>query len=83
MPASVLNELRRQLYALIDVESSMPKMPTYTFKKENHPPKWMIKTDQPLLLKEVDLSDFERVVVELNSNLAEEDFNFIEERGFI
>ncbi len=83
VPASVLNELRRQLYALIDVESKMPKMPTYTFKKENHPPRWMIKTDQPFLLKEVDLSDFERVVVDLNSNLTEEDFNFIEKEKIV
>ena len=77
VPVSILNELRRQLYVSIDVESSMPKMPEYTFKKEHQAPKWAIKTDQPLVLKKIDLSDFEQVIVELNSGLKEEEFNFI------
>ncbi len=77
VPISLLNELRRQLYALIDVDSKMPKMPAYTFKKEHEAPQWTIKTDQPWLLKKVDLSDFAQVIIEINPTLMEEEFSFI------
>lgn len=77
VPISVLNELRRNLYSQIEVVTKMPKFPTYTFKKNMETPKWVIKTDQPNLFKEVDLMDFEQVIIELSASLKEEDFNFI------
>ncbi len=84
VPVSILNELRRQLYMQIDVQSKMPKMPTYTFKKiEGSKPKWSLKTDQIHLFKDIDLSNFDQIIIDLNAELKETDFAFIEKEKIV
>lgn len=78
VPLSILNELRRQLYTQINVFTKMPKMPIYTFKKtKNGKQKWSLKTDQIHLFKDIDLSIFDQIIIDVNSQLKESDFNFV------
>ena len=49
-PVSVLNELRRQLYAQIQTEIILPALPdTRCLKTGGQPARWAVKTDDPVV----------------------------------
>ena len=84
VPMSVLNELRRNLYANLLVENELKELPVYNLKKDaNKQAKWAIKTDQPNLLKEIDLTDFSRVIIEVTDTLSLNDIQFIDKEKTI
>lgn len=84
VPLSVLNEIRRQLYATVPVESIKVSLPVYNLKQsKNKTPKWSIKTDQYQLLKEIDLSFFDRIIIDITDELNIKDIDFIDKNKVI
>ncbi len=78
-PASVLNEVRRQLFELLSKEMKsehvVPSLPKTDIKTQsnNQKPVWKIKTDQPHLFQSVDLTDISELIVVLSSHLKPSD----------
>ena len=73
VPISVLNDLRRRLYASIEIchsEGVLPDVDVFAHKKES---KWLIKTDNVSCLQEIDLSDVEEIIFLLSKHTRIED----------
>ena len=66
VPVSVLNELRRCLYAEIHPENAERKLPPVSSKKPQNEPLWTVKTDNPECLRDFDFSEVAEVIVEIN-----------------
>lgn len=71
VPVSVLNDLRRQLYEALPVETAhgvLPKTaPIYQPKTYGQ---WLIKTDNPSCLEKIDLHDFAEVLLQIDETSA-------------
>ncbi len=70
IPVSVLNELRRQLFekkAQQTINQTIPPLPSVHFKTNQIMPKWRLKTDNIAVLKEVDLSSIDEIIIEINT----------------
>lgn len=68
VPASILNELRRQLYAQIRPETKHGTLPETGCPYEVKEPQWILRTDDLNNLAEVDLSAAAEIEVLLNEN---------------
>ena len=66
VPVSVLNELRRCLYAEIHPENAERKLPPVSSKKPQNEPLWTVKTDNPECLRDFDFSKVAEIIVEIN-----------------
>lgn len=82
VPVSTFNELRRQLLEKYTIELAqkqhtpiLPSIPIY--KNKNIAPKWRLKTDNPHLLKTVDISTIDEIIIEINPQLKPQDIDFI------
>ncbi len=70
VPASVLNELRRDLYAQIEVVISKGNLPALSLPtKTQKAPEWIIKTDTPETLKSLDTDTLAEVIILLNPKM--------------
>ena len=71
VPVSVLNELRRMLYDQISVQYESHKLPLEDdANKTTKQPKWIIKTDDLSCIKELELKDFDEVIVCASDKLS-------------
>ncbi len=74
VPVSVLNELRRLLVAQLEQPAVLPAFPRtpliYKTIHSKQPVQWMIKTDQPACLNEVDLADVDEICLVMNELLT-------------
>lgn len=74
VPASLLNELRRGLYAKIKIEDKQGQLPIVAQRAEPIKAKWLIKTDNAACLQKIDLSQVEEIIYLLDKNCKIEDF---------
>ena len=78
VPSSLLNELRRLLYASISFEERKVSLPiTQNFQKEKVSKKWSLKTDQLSLLSGLDLSEFDQIIFKINEKSIPEELDFL------
>ena len=77
VPVSLLNELRRKLYAEIKPEITKGTLPVIDSAIKTDKIQWIIKTDQPKILKNIDLQDVVEVIVLLDENVDSNDWRFI------
>ena len=68
-PLSLLNELRRQLYAQIKIEQKFGVLPVPENKIKHAEPQWVIKTDDVSCLQNFDLSQLSEIIVLLNPQM--------------
>lgn len=66
VPASQLNELRRQLYAQIQPVWKHGSLPLISKKKTQNNPGWIIRTDRPELLSEINLNEAAEIEILLS-----------------
>ena len=66
VPASLLNDLRRQLYAQIIVEYKTGVLPSVEKIVRKMASKWIIKTDDWIKISAIDLDDVDEIVYLLN-----------------
>ena len=66
VPASLLNDLRRQLYAQIIVEYKTGVLPSVEKIVRKTASKWIIKTDDWIKISAIDLDDVDEIVYLLN-----------------
>lgn len=71
VPVSVLNNLRREMFNAWEPEDNPAPEIKQPQVREKHSPQWIIKTDKPEVLRDIDLSEAEEVVVYMG-----EDFDF-------
>ena len=72
VPVSVLNELRRDLYARISVEQTIPVLPaTPHLKPEKKSPRWILKTDDKKLLATLPPADELIYVLSLHDTVSD------------
>lgn len=76
-PASLLNELRRNLYAQIKPETISGKLPAVGAGRQDAKGLWIIKTDQPQILKNIDMSEVDEAVILLAEDSDSGDWAFI------
>ncbi len=71
VPMSILNELRRQLYDKIVIETKNAALPPVLKQnQQKQAPKWQIKVDNLSLLPDIDLSRIDSVIIPLTPNLS-------------
>ena len=70
VPASLLNELRRRLYGQIRPSRKQGVLPPVAAGQKKRQAQWILRTDQPEILTEIDLTDAAEIVIMLS-----EDFN--------
>ena len=82
VPVSIFNDLRRQLLEKYATEltktqqiPTLPPIPVYQNRKNT--PKWRLKTDNAKILKSVDISTIDEIIIEINSHLTPQDIDFI------
>ena len=68
-PLSLLNELRRQLYAQIKIEEKFGTLPVIENKIHHATPQWIIKTDDVACLQGMSWDDFAEVIVLLHPQM--------------
>ncbi|MBE6445248.1 MAG: U32 family peptidase [Alphaproteobacteria bacterium] len=73
VPASLLNELRRDLYENIVPTYKSGNLPVVN-KRNKLEEKWIIKTDNVANLAMLDLNDFAEIIILLNKNSQVSDF---------
>lgn len=74
IPVSLLNDLRRDLYKQLNFSNRIPALaPTTLNYSSAQIPQWQIKTDQPHLLKEVDLTKIDSFIIEISPQITLED----------
>ena len=71
VPVSVLNNLRREMFNAWEPEDNPAPEIKQPQVRERHSPQWIIKTDKPEVLRDIDLSEAAEVVVYMG-----EDFDF-------
>lgn len=73
VPVSILNEVRRQLYANIKTEEKKGALPEVSQRKKTNGAKWILRTDQPEILDGFDFSSVDEITVMLaaESNLQQ------------
>ena len=71
VPVSVLNNLRREMFKAWEPEDNPAPEIKQPQVRERHSPQWIIKTDKPEVLRDIDLSEVAEVVVYMG-----EDFDF-------
>ncbi len=71
-PLSLLNELRRNLYAQIKIENKYGVLPVLPDYIKHASPQWIIKTDDLSCLSDLDFNDVAEIVVLLNSQMKTE-----------
>ena len=71
VPVSVLNNLRREMFNAWEPEDNPAPEIKQPQVREKHSPQWIIKTDKPEVLRDIDLSEAAEVVVYMG-----EDFDF-------
>ena len=74
VPASVLNELRRDLYKQIEPKQKLGILPEVS-KHNLTKPQWILRTDNVDNLALVDLSDVAEIIVLLNENFKVSDLS--------
>lgn len=77
VPASLLNELRRSVYAQIQPDKKNGKLPAVGAGWQDAKGQWIIKTDQPQILKNIDMQEVDEIVVLLSENSDCRDWAFI------
>ncbi len=75
VPASMLNELRRLLYADIKIEDKHGQLPSMTPRRQTGKPQWLLKTDNVDCLREIDLSEVAEIIFLLDKDSKAEDFS--------
>lgn len=73
VPVSLLNELRRRLYAAVEPEHKEGSLPPLSSQRERGTPKWIVKTDNAATLAEIDLSQVAEVVFMLSPQTTDAD----------
>ena len=71
VPVSVLNNLRREMFNAWEPEDNPAPEIKQPQVREKHSPQWIIKTDKPEVLRDIDLSEAAEVVVYMGG-----DFDF-------
>lgn len=66
VPLSLLNELRRELYAAVKPEYKYGSLPVYLGRQSEPQGQWIIKTDNPLSLSLLDMSRFAEIILLLS-----------------
>lgn len=69
VPLSLLNELRRNLYAQIEVEHKYGKLETVSEKICHSQSQWVVKTDDVSCLAKLDINDLAEVIVLLKPEM--------------
>lgn len=77
VPVSLLNELRRQLYAQIKIEDMTGGLAEIAPVRKSTTAKWLLKTDNVALLSGLDLEQFEEVIFLLSPKTKIEDLRVI------
>ena len=77
VPASLLNELRRQLYARIKPEFEPRTLPETPSRQVCGPAQWIIKTDNVRTLRDIDLQEAAEVVVLISPRSNPKDWAFV------
>lgn len=77
VPASMLNELRRRLYAVIRVEDKHGQLPSVMPRRQTAAPQWLIKTDNADCLGKINLNEAAEIIFLLNKDSQKEDFSFL------
>ncbi len=84
VPVSLLNQLRRNLFEALSAHireaKKIPTLPETHLKKGsalNIKPKWRLKTDDVSVLKGVDLSKIDEVIIEISAHSSANDFSFL------
>lgn len=68
-PLSLLNELRRQLYAQIKIEQKFGVLPIVENKIQHAIPQWIIKTDDVSNLQNLDFEQYSEIIVLLSPQM--------------
>ncbi|MBO5443554.1 MAG: U32 family peptidase [Alphaproteobacteria bacterium] len=75
VPVSVLNELRRELYAKIEVSGKVSALPEQPAERKCGKAGWIVRTDKADCLTLIDLSDVAEVVYLLSEESRAEDLS--------
>jgi len=67
VPASLLNELRRNLYAAIEPFKKQGVLPATEIAEKRIKPAWIVKTDDLAVLRQIDLAEADEIIVQLSS----------------
>ena len=73
VPMSLLNELRRDLYAEIVPRQKHGSLPPVKALPRRERAGWIIKTDNAALLQEIDLSEVEEIILQIGPKTKAED----------
>ncbi len=76
VPVSILNELRRNLYAKIKPQSKVGVLPQIT-SRDLSSPQWILRTDNVNNLALVDLSKVAEIIVLINENFKISELNVL------
>lgn len=66
VPVSMLNELRRQLFAQIVIENKAGKLPPVEEARKKQPAKWVLKTEDLAKIAKIPLEEVDEIVYLLN-----------------
>lgn len=72
-PASLLNELRRNLYAQISIEDKHGSMPEISAPRAQQTPQWVIKTDNLASLSQINLDEVAEMIWLISPNSKAEE----------
>ena len=72
-PASLLNELRRNLYAQISIEDKHGSIPEISAPRVQQSPQWVIKTDDLASLSQINLDEVAEVIWLISPNSKAEE----------
>ena len=73
VPVSLLNELRRRLYATVVPERREGSLPPVSAQRERKEPLWIVKTDKAATLSEIDLLQAAEVIFMLSPQTTDAD----------
>ena len=73
VPASLLNEIRRTLYARIQIEQKKGFLPSIEKIEHLQQPQYIIKTDNIASSSLLDLSKFAEIIIVLSKEIKEKD----------
>lgn len=77
VPVSLLNELRRDLYAKIKFDFMQRELPPLSKERSKTEAKWVIKTDQPQCLSKIDLQDVAEIIILVDENSQAESWKIL------
>ncbi len=77
VPVSILNELRRELYAKVLIENEVRKLPEFDSCKKYDKAKWIVRTDSPKVLQVLNFEKFAEIIFVISPEMKGDEWKIV------